>query len=87
MLQLLNLQIDSIDYGLHFLPVKFTGLLKQAQKFEKVGKRFRSPLGGAYFIMCEKRVAPITPIVPKWQPLRTPVTVIPAAENVRVKIH
>ena len=86
-LQLLNLQIDSIDYGLHFLPVKFTGLLKQAQKFEKVGKRFRSPLGGAYFIMCEKRVAPITPIVPKWQPLRTPVTVIPAAENVRVKIH
>ena len=37
-LQLLNLQIDSIDYVLHFLPVKFTGLLKQAQKFEKVGK-------------------------------------------------
>ena len=54
---------------------------------EKMGRKFRIPLGGAYFIMCEKRVAPITPIVPKWRPLKAPVTVMPAAENVRVKIH
>ena len=85
-LQLLNLQIGSIYYGLHFLPIKYVGLGKLAQKFEKVGRKLRIPLGGAYFIMCEKRVAPLNPIVLKWRPLNAPVTVIPAAENVSVKI-
>ncbi len=86
-LKLLNLQIDSVDYGLHFLPMKYSRLLKQAQKFENAGQKIRSPLGGAYFILCVKQVAPITPIAPRWRPLRTPATVIPAVENVRAKIH
>ncbi|MDD9894677.1 MAG: methyltransferase domain-containing protein [Gammaproteobacteria bacterium] len=86
-LQLLNLHINTVDYGLHFLPIKYARLLKQAQNFEKLGLKIRSPLGGAYFIQCVKQVAPITPIVPKWRPLRAPATVIPAAENVRAKIH
>jgi len=86
-LQLLDLQIDTVEYGLHFLPLKISSLLKRAAKFESFGSRLRSPLGGAYFITCVKQVAPITPIVPKWRPLRTPATVIPAAENVRAKIH
>lgn len=86
-LQLLDLHIDSVDYALHFLPFKFAGLLRQATKIENFGSKLNSPLGGAYIVNCVKQVAPITPIVPKWRPLRAPTSVIPATENVRAKIH
>ena len=88
-LQLLDLQIDSVVYGLHFLPFKFASSLKRAQKIESLGRKIRSPLGGAYFVLCVKQVARFTPIVPKWRPLRSPATAtaFPATENIRAKIH
>ncbi|MDP6650601.1 MAG: hypothetical protein QGF90_00550, partial [Gammaproteobacteria bacterium] len=86
-LQLLSLQIDSVDYGLHFLPFKYSRLLQLAPRMERFGSRINSPLGGAYFILCVKQVAPLTPILPKWRPIRTRATVMPLAENVRIKIH
>ena len=88
-LQLLNLQIDSVDYGLHFLPLKFASLLRRAEKVERLCRKLHSPLGGAYFVLCVKQVPTITPAMPKWRPLRSPATrtAIPAAENIRLKIH
>lgn len=87
-LQLLDLQIDRVNYGLHFLPLKFNRLLRHASRFEKLGNRLASPLGGAYIVLCVKQVAPITPILPRWRTLPTRATVIPAAENVRARrIH
>ena len=86
-LQLLNLHIDSVDYGLHFPPVNYSRLLKRAQKIERLGRKIRSPLGGAYFLLCVKRVVSMTPIFPKWRPIRAGATAITVAENVRVRMH
>lgn len=85
-LKLLDLHINSVSYGLHFMPLKMSKLLSRAESFEKFGNKLHSPLGGAYFIHCIKQVTPFTPIVPKWQPLRARASVMPAAENVRAKI-
>ncbi len=86
-LQLLNLHIDQIHYGLHFIPWKLSLALKHSQRFEKLGSRIGSPFGGLYVFSCVKQVVPITPIIPRWRPLRSRPSVIPAAENARVKIH
>jgi SAM-dependent methyltransferase len=86
-LPLLDLHIDSVNYGLHFLPLKFPRLLKHAERIENFGSRFNSPTGGAYFMLCVKQVAPITPVVQRWRPIRGRSRVMPATENVRVKIH
>ena len=86
-LQLLELDIESVDYGVHFLPLKFSRLLRYADKIEKFGASIKSPFGGAYFILCVKQRVPLTPVLPKWRALRSRATVIPAAENVRAKIH
>jgi len=84
-LQLLDLDIKRVSYSLHFSPLKFAQLLKYAGRFEKLGARMASPFGGAYFVLCVKQVATITPIVPRWQAIPSRASVIPAAENVRAK--
>jgi SAM-dependent methyltransferase len=86
-LKLLDLHVDNILFGVHFLPLQYGKLLRNADRMEAFGKRFASPLGGAYFVQGTKQVVPITPIVPRWRPLRTAATVMPATENVRAKIH
>jgi len=85
-LKLLDLHIDSVSYGLHFMPLKMSKLLNRAESLENFGNKLHSPLGGAYFIHCIKQAMPVTPILPKWRPLRARPTVMPAAENVRAKI-
>jgi len=32
-------------------------------------------------------VLPLTPIIPRWKPMRARATAMPAAENIRAKIH
>lgn len=86
-LQLLDLHIDTVDYGVHFLPLTFSRLLRYAGRMEQFGARIKSPFGGAYCILCVKQVIPLTPILSKWQSLRSRAIVIPAAENIRAKIH
>ncbi len=86
-LKLLNLHIDTVSYGLHFMPLKFSKLVKHAPGLEKFGNSIRSPLGGVYYIHCSKQVVPLTPILPRWIPLPARPSVMPAAENVRAKIH
>jgi len=86
-LQLLDLTVDRIDYGLHFPPFKYKRLLQYAERLERLGNRLHSPLGGAYFIVCVKEVAPLTPVVPRWQPLPRRTAAFPAAEKVRARIH
>ena len=86
-LMLLNLHIEQVQHGLHFLPLSFSSLLKRANALERFGIRSGNPLGGAYIYLCVKQVVPITPIMPRWRPLRARPTVIPAAENARVKLH
>tara|TARA_B110000858_G_scaffold194350_1_gene248602 strand:+ start:7567 stop:8364 length:798 start_codon:yes stop_codon:yes gene_type:complete len=85
-LKLLDLHIDSISYGLHFLPLKMSKILSRAESVESFGNKLGSPLGGAYFIHCINQAVPITPILPKWRSLRARSSVMPAAENVRAKI-
>lgn len=85
-LSLLDLHIDSVNYGLHFMPLTMSKLLQRATSLEKFGNKMRSPFGGAYYIHCVKQVATLTPILPKWKPLRARASVMPAAENVRAKI-
>jgi len=86
-LKLLELHQDGVEFGLHFMPVRFQRLLKFSSRLEQLGNRFNSPMGGAYFILCTNEVVPITPIMPKWRPLRARASAIPAAENVRMKVH
>lgn len=86
-LQLLDLHLDSTQLGLHFLPLKQRSILKHASRFERFASKLGSPLGGVYVMLCVKQVAPITPIVPRWRPLRARTVAMPAAEKARVKIH
>jgi SAM-dependent methyltransferase len=86
-LKLLDLHIESVQFGLHFLPLKFSKILRHAMGMEKLGNKFNSPFGGAYVILCTKQVFPLTPIIPRWRTLRTRPSAIPAAESIRAKIH
>ena len=86
-LKLLDLEIDSVSYGLHFLPSSFSRLLKSAKRLEAFGRKIHSPIGGAYYIHCVNQHAPITPILPRWNPLPARAASLPAAENVSTKIH
>ena len=86
-LQLLNLRIEEIHHGLHFPPLTLASVLRQANSLERFGHRTGSPFGGVYVYRCVKQVVPITPVVPRWHPLRTPAAVIQAAENARLRLH
>ena len=84
-LKLLELHVEKVDYGLHFLPSRWRKALASKSQPQELEGRFRSPFGGAYLVIGTKQVLPITPILPKWRPLRPRATVMPAAENVRIK--
>lgn len=86
-LKLLDLHVEQVRFGLHFLPLTYARMLRNAQRIEAFGNRLSSPLGGIYFIQGVKQVAPFIPIVPRWRPLRTATTGMPAAENLRTKLH
>ena len=86
-LRLLDLQVDSIRYGLHFLPVRMKPLLRYARNWERIGQRLNSPFGGAYIILCVNRVAPVTPIFEKWLPLRARTGTIIAIKGRGVRIR
>ena len=80
-LRLLDLQVDSIRYALHFIPVRRKPLLRFARGWERFGQRINSPLGGAYVILCVNQVRPVTPIMGKWLPLRARTGAIVALEG------
>jgi SAM-dependent methyltransferase len=84
-LKLLELHVEQVDFCLHFLPSKWGKVLQSAAKTEEIGSKFRNPFGGAYLIQATKQVLPITPIVPRWRPIRTPGRALPATENIRAK--
>ena len=87
-LNLLELHVEQVEFGLHFLPLKLKRVLNSVRKSEAFGKRIKSPFGGAYIITGTKQVMPVTPIVPRWRPLRARQTVVTVAENVRArKLH
>ena len=68
-LRLLDLQVDSIRYGLHFFPLRRKPLLRIARSWERLGQKINSPFGGAYIILCVNQVRPVTPIMKRWLPL------------------
>ena len=84
-LKLLELHVDKVEYGLHFLPSRWRKALASSTGSAELSSRFKSPFGGAYLVISTKQVLPITPILPKWRPLRPRTTVLPAAENIRIK--
>jgi len=84
-LKLLELHVEKVEYGLHFLPSRWRKALAASAEAAEINGRFKSPFGGAYLVISTKQVIPITPVLPKWRPLRPRATVLPAAENVRIK--
>ena len=86
-LKLLDLYVESTSFSSHFLPVNYTRVLNYADGWENIGVRLNIPLGGNYFVLSTKQVLPITPIVPRWRPLRAAPKALPATENVRARIH
>ncbi|MBK51540.1 MAG: SAM-dependent methyltransferase [Gammaproteobacteria bacterium] len=86
-LQLLNLQLESSALGLYSPPTSIAKVLTYASRIEKLGTKIQLPFGGVYILQCVKQITPITPIVPRWRPLRSGSLGVPAAENVRVTIH
>ena len=80
-LRLLDLQVDSIRYGLHFFPLRMKALLGCVRGWERIGQKINSPFGGAYIILCVNRVAPVTPIMEKWLSLRPRAGTIVAVEG------
>jgi len=84
-LKLLELQVDRVDYGLHFLPSRWRKVDISPGAGQDSPDRLVSQFGGAYLVISTKQVLPITPVVPKWRPLRPRATVLPAAENIRIK--
>lgn len=85
--KLLDLRVDQSISGLHFPPLNISKLLGKANRLEDFGSRIGSPFGGAYIISCVKQHAPVTPILPKWRPVRAQRGVIPVADNFRSKLH
>ncbi len=86
-LHLLDLHVDTECSGVYFPPLRFASLLKRSDKIETLGRRIKSPFGGVYYVSCKKQVVGITPIMPKWNPLRSRSTLGPLAENYRSKLH
>jgi SAM-dependent methyltransferase len=86
-LHLLDLHVDTECSGVYFPPLKFSSLLQHSNKLESLGQKIGSPFGGVYYISCKKQVAGITPIIPKWKPLRSRPAIGPLAENYRSKLH
>ena len=86
-LQLLNLQLKSTELGLYSPPTKITKILTHASRIERFGAGTQLPFGGIYVMQCVKQIAPITPIVPRWRPMRSGSLGVPAVENIRVTIH
>lgn len=86
-LHLLDQFVENVFYAGHYLPLNYASLMRHADSWERLGIRINLPLGGIYFVISTKQVATLTPIVPRWRPLRPPVRVIPATKKVRVRIH
>ena len=86
-LQLLNLQLKYTELGLYSPPTKLTKILTHASLIERFGAGTQLPFGGVYVMQCVKQIVPITPIVPRWRPLRSGSLGVPVAENIRVTIH
>jgi len=68
-LRLLDLQADSVHYGLHFPPLRRKSLLRFARSCERLGRKINSPFGGAYIVFCVNQVRPVTPVTKRWLPL------------------
>jgi SAM-dependent methyltransferase len=84
-LKLLELHVNQVDYCVHYAPSKWKKMLASARKTEAIGNKIRNPFGGAYLVTATKQVYPVTPIVPRWRPIRTRSAAMPATENVRAK--
>jgi SAM-dependent methyltransferase len=83
--RLLDLHVEDKHCALYFPPFAATRFARTADWLERVGTGMANPLGGVYLFHCVKQVMPITPIVPRWRPLRARPSVLPATENVRAK--
>ncbi len=84
-LKLLELQVEKVDYSLHFMPSRWRKAIISSNSGDDPTGRLTSPFGGAYLVISIKRVLPITPVLQMWRPMRPRATVMPAAENIRIK--
>ena len=79
-LKLLEFHVESVSYGAWVPPVNHAGLMRHAEKFERLGNRFQLPLGGFYMVVATKQVFPLTPVVRRWPRLLPTVIVRPVTE-------
>ncbi len=59
-----TLQVRSF---LYYPPVRHGALLRRLHLFEYLGRRCQPFLGAAYLLVARKRVATLTPLVPRWR--------------------
>ncbi len=59
-----TLQVRSFVY---YPPVRHGALLRRLHLFEYLGRRCQPFLGAAYVLVARKRVATLTPLVPRWR--------------------
>jgi SAM-dependent methyltransferase len=52
-------------------PLQHTRTMQRLQFMEKLGQQWWPMFGGVYLLMAKKRVTPLTPIKPRWQPRRS----------------
>ncbi|MCW8882452.1 MAG: class I SAM-dependent methyltransferase [Sedimenticola sp.] len=85
-LSLLGFQVKDERALMFRPPLQHEGIMQRLDFLEQLGKRFWSPLSGAYVILAVKRVSRLTPIKPAWK-LRTKAmrggVVEPTANSVR----
>ena len=79
-LRLLDFKIDRVVHGGYLLPFNRTRVVNSAPRLEAVGRWLGTPTGAVYFIVACKQVMPVTPIVPRWPRIPTPVIVRPVGE-------
>lgn len=84
-LKLLDFKIDRVVHGGYMLPLNHARLVNSAPRLESVGRWLSAPTGAVYFIVACKQVMPVTPIMPRWPRIRTPVMGRPVGETASVR--
>lgn len=69
-LQLLGFDIVGAQRYFFRPPLRHAGTMKRLAFLERLGKRWWPLLGAGYILVARKRVLPLTPIRPRWQPRR-----------------
>jgi len=82
-LQLLGFDIIEARRYFYRPPLSHKGLMRRLRFLDRIGQRWTPFFGAGYVVVARKRVATLTPIRPRWRPVRRPVASPELAGNSR----